>query len=118
MKRRRFIQSASVITGATLMSLTGRADHTDQNTESFMGVLGPIKDLGVTLVHEHVMADFIGAAGTGQHRYKVEEVVAKAKPFLLDLKKVGCNTFVDCTPVYLGRDARILKQLATETGMN
>ena len=32
-----------------------------------MGVLGPIreKDLGLTLIHEHVMADFIGAAQTG-----------------------------------------------------
>ena len=85
-----------------------------------MGVLGPIKpeNLGVTLVHEHVMADFIGAAETGPHRYKVEDVVAKAKPFLLDLKKAGCSTFIDCTPVYLGRDVRVLKQLATETGMN
>src|ERR1041384_7902111 len=114
MKRRRFIQSTSVIVGATLLGA-----RTYDSTQ-FMGVLGPIKpeNLGVTLVHEHVMADFIGAAETGRHRYKVDEVVAKAKPFLLDLKKVGCSTFVDCTPVYLGRDARVLKQLATETGMN
>jgi len=85
-----------------------------------MTVLGPVKpsDLGTTLVHEHVMADFIGAKETGPHRYKVDEVVAKALPYLLDLKKAGCKTFVDCTPVYLGRDARVLKKLAQETGMN
>lgn len=114
MKRRRFIQNASLMAGATFLSLTDRTGHADQ----FMSVLGPINDLGVTLVHEHVMADFIGAAETGTHRYKVEDVVAKAKPFLLDLKNAGCNTFVDCTPVYLGRDVRVLKQLASETGLN
>jgi predicted metal-dependent phosphotriesterase family hydrolase len=112
MKRRRFVRNAALLAGATFISLKDR--------DQYMGVLGPIKreDLGVTLVHEHVMADFIGAAETGPHRYKVDDVVAKAKPFMLDLKKAGCNTFVDCTPVYLGRDARVLKQLAAETGMN
>src|ERR1700749_1088482 len=116
MKRRTFIQTASLLAASPLLvSLTDHADRAE-----IMTVLGPINssDLGATLVHEHVMADFIGAKETGPHRYKVEDIVAKAKPFLLDLKKAGCNTFVDCTPVYLGRDVRVLKQLSVETGMN
>jgi predicted metal-dependent phosphotriesterase family hydrolase len=117
MKRRQFIQSASLAAGASLLP---RSMFSQNNAAQIMGVLGVIQpsDLGVTLMHEHVMADFIGAEQTGRHRYKVEEVVSKAKPFILDLKNAGCKTFVDCTPVYLGRDARVLKQLASETGMN
>lgn len=85
-----------------------------------MGVLGPIKpnDLGVTLVHEHLVVDFNGAATFGQHPYKQDEVVAKALPYLLDLKKAGCKTFVDCTPQHIGRDVRALKELAQKSGMN
>jgi predicted metal-dependent phosphotriesterase family hydrolase len=36
----------------------------------------------------------------------------------MELKKAGCNTFIDCTPVYLGRDVRILKRLAEASGLN
>src|SRR4051812_14724849 len=115
MKRRTFIQKASLIASAAAFTPTKIF-----RSSQIMTVLGPIKpsDLGTTLVHEHVMADFIGAKETGPHRYKVDEVVAKALPYLLDLKKAGCKTFVDCTPVYLGRDARVLKKLSQETGMN
>jgi len=118
MKRRTFIQHASFIAGAAAI-VPGKI-FAHRKSSQIMTVLGPIKpsDLGTTLVHEHVMADFIGAKETGTHRYKVDEVVAKALPYLLDLKKAGCRTFVDCTPVYLGRDVRVLKKLAEQTGMN
>jgi phosphotriesterase-related protein len=118
MKRRTFIERASLIASAAALSST--RIFSENRSSRIMTVLGPVKpsDLGTTLVHEHVMADFIGAKETGTHRYKVDEVVAKALPYLLDLKKAGCKTLVDCTPVYLGRDARVLKKLSQETGMN
>ncbi len=34
------------------------------------------------------------------------------------LKRLGCDTVVDCTTAQIGRDARLLRQLALETGMN
>ncbi len=119
MNRRKFIQSSSLVAASSLFlqrDLFAQADSSSQ----IMGVLGPIKpgNLGVTLMHEHVMADFIGAAEHGPHRYNVDEVVAKALPYLLEIKKLGCNTFVDCTPVYLGRDARVLKKLAEASGID
>jgi predicted metal-dependent phosphotriesterase family hydrolase len=91
-----------------------------EKRDQLISVLGPIKseELGVTLIHEHVMADFIGAARTGTHRYDSNKVFEKALPHLLALKKAGCTTFVDCTPVYLGRDVKILKRLAKATGLN
>ena len=87
---------------------------------SLMGVLGPIKpgELGITLIHEHVMADFIGAAETGSHRYQPDKIVEKVLPFLLELKKSGCRTLIDCTPVYLGRDVSVLQRVAKASGLN
>jgi phosphotriesterase-related protein len=39
-------------------------------------------------------------------------------PLLKQLKKRGVTAFIDCTPAYIGRDPRVLKQLAQETGLH
>lgn len=118
MKRRKFLYDASLLTGSALLipSLLQSQKRGDQ----FVSVLGPIKseNLGITLMHEHVMADFVGAADTGPHRYNADKVFEKALPYLIKLKDAGCNSLIDCTPVYLGRDARILQRLSLASGLN
>ena len=83
-------------------------------------VLGPIapSSLGFTLPHEHVIVDFIGAQKTDRNRWNVDDVVARMQPFLLAAKQSGVRGFVDCTPAYVGRDPRILKKLAQNTGLH
>lgn len=83
-------------------------------------VLGPVPAgrFGPALPHEHVMCDFIGAGQTGRHRWDVAEVVRVMKPFLQALRRRGVRGFVDCTPAFIGRDPRVLRQLAQETGMH
>jgi phosphotriesterase-related protein len=83
-------------------------------------VLGPVKasHLGVTLPHEHVLCDFVGAEETGRHRWEVDAVVRRMLPVLAQLKERGVTGFVDCTPAYIGRDPRVLKRLAMETGLH
>jgi len=83
-------------------------------------VLGaiPAGDLGFTLVHEHVMCDFIGADRTGRSRWRVDEVVKTMRPYLLQLKERGVKSFIDCTPAYIGRDPRVLRELAQQTGLH
>lgn len=83
-------------------------------------VLGrvPVKELGFTLPHEHVLCDFIGAEKTHAGRWKRDEVVAAILPNLKQLKERGVCTFVDCTPAYIGRDPVILKTLAQESGLH
>jgi predicted metal-dependent phosphotriesterase family hydrolase len=34
------------------------------------------------------------------------------------LKERGVTGFIDCTPAYIGRDPRVLKRLAQETGLH
>src|SRR5688572_19945452 len=118
MNRREFLRDATVVAGSVLFLPS--VLYSQPKKGQWVSVLGPVSadDLGITLIHEHIMADFIGAAETGTHRYDPEKVVKKALPFLLELKKTGCKTFIDCTPVYLGRDVRVLKKLAQLSGLN
>ncbi|HZJ60523.1 MAG TPA: hypothetical protein VFD24_09615, partial [Chitinophagaceae bacterium] len=74
--------------------------------------------MGFTLTHEHVMADFIGAEKFSKSRYNSDEVFETSLPFIKDIKAKGVDTFIDCTPAYLGRDAAILKRLSDATGIN
>lgn len=56
-------------------------------------------------------------AGTGYLDKK--ELVRTASAYLKELKaKYGLTTFVDCTPVNIGRDVEVLRQVAEQTEMN
>jgi phosphotriesterase-related protein len=74
--------------------------------------------LGVTLMHEHVLVDFIGAADVGPSRYDADEVFTAVLPHLEEARRLGCRTLVECTPAYLGRDARLLRRLSRASGVN
>ena len=77
----------------------------------------PSDRLGVTLVHEHVLVDFVGAAEVSPRRYERSAAFRKALPFLKQIHAYGCRTLVECTPAYLGRDPRLLQQLSEATGL-
>jgi phosphotriesterase-related protein len=83
-------------------------------------VTGPIDPaaLGLTLMHEHVLVDFVGAAAVGPSRYDADAVFRHVLPFLQQAKALGAATLVECTPAWLGRDARLLQRLAKATGLH
>src|SRR5690606_24758104 len=85
-----------------------------------MTVNGPIapSDIGLSLIHEHVLVDFIGADSTGYHRWNRSDVIEVARPYLEEIKKLGVQTFVECTPSYIGRDPLLLKELSQSTEIN
>ncbi|MFT5085786.1 MAG: phosphotriesterase-related protein [Candidatus Latescibacterota bacterium] len=85
-----------------------------------MTVNGPVdsSDLGFVLTHEHVLVDFIGAEQAGKHRYDEDEAFAVILPHLERAKELGCATFVECTPSYLGKDPLLLKRLSAATGIH
>ena len=74
--------------------------------------------LGVSLVHEHVLVDFIGADKISFSRWNRDEVVDTVLPFLRDMKQEGVKTFYECTPTFLGRDVKLLQRLSKETGLH
>ncbi|MDD3787074.1 MAG: hypothetical protein PHO94_00065 [Petrimonas sp.] len=78
----------------------------------------PAQEMGITLTHEHILVDFIGADSVSASRYNVNEVMEKVLPYLQEIKALGCQTFVECTPEYLGRDPQLLKRLSDETQLH
>jgi len=85
-----------------------------------MTVSGPIaaNNLGKTLMHEHVMCDFIGAAEISPDRYNRQNVIEVMTPYLEEVKQRDIQTFVDCSPKYIARDASVLADLSEGTGLN
>ncbi len=83
-------------------------------------VLGSVaaSDLGLTLVHEHVLVDFIGADRVSPDRYRADDVFRVALPYLEGAKRIGLRTLVECTPAFLGRDPVLLRRLSEATGLH
>ncbi|WP_439489860.1 phosphotriesterase family protein [Algoriphagus sp.] len=73
--------------------------------------------MGITLVHEHMLVDFIGADSVSPDRYDQDEVIAKVLPYLMEVKKYGVKTIFDCTPSYLAKDPVLLKKLSELSGV-
>ncbi len=83
-------------------------------------VLGdiPPEKFGLALVHEHVMCDFIGADKVSKGRYKVREVYETMLPYLKEIRQLGVEGFVDCTPAFLGRDVELLANLSKASNIH
>lgn len=79
-----------------------------------VGVRLPPKSI---LVHEHILVDFIGADRIAPGRYDPEEAFRVALPKLEEVRRLGCVRLLECTPNYLGRDARLCRRLAEAAGM-
>ena len=77
----------------------------------------PPGQLGLTLPHEHVLVDFVGADQVSPDRYDKDEVFEKVLPYLLRVKELGCRSLMECTPAYLGRDPALLKRLSEASGL-
>lgn len=84
--------------------------------ETVSGLLS-IDSLGLTLIHEHMLVDFIGADSVSPSRYNQDEVIEKVLPYLLEVKKHGVKTIFDCTPSYLGKDPVLLQKLSELSGI-
>lgn len=87
-----------------------------------MTVLGPIPadQLGVTLVHEHMVFGFPGwFADETVAPYDKVAIEDKCLKVLKDVKSVGIQSIIDTTPCDVGgRDPVLLKRLAEKTGIN
>lgn len=117
--RRKFIGAAVLATGSLLSQRVWAGVWQQQPARTIMTVNGEISaaKMGFTLPHEHVMVDFIGAAKVSPDRYNREEVFRAALPYLKQARKLGCKTFIECTPAYLARDPLLLRQLSEASGL-
>ena len=85
-------------------------------------VLGDIKEgaVGITLPHEHICcySEYLDQMGKRKYLDK-EQLLNIASYYLKELKaKYALNTFVDCTPVNIGRDVELLKRVSEQSEVN
>jgi phosphotriesterase-related protein len=83
------------------------------------GVLGPIDtaDLGFTLMHEHILIANPGMRKAFPDWIDAEAHVEKATAEVLAAKERGVKTIVDLTPINLGRDIGIIREVAARAEM-
>jgi phosphotriesterase-related protein len=104
-----------VLPTARLKRLSG-STTVPSDVHTVTGAVRP-EALGVTLMHEHLLVDFVGAAQVSRSRYDPDAVFKVALPHLQKVRQLGCETLVDCTPAYLGRDPQLLKRLSEASGV-
>ncbi len=114
MKRRTFLKT---LASALTLPLSLRADTPATAVHTVRGERSP-RALGLALMHEHILVDFIGADKVSRDRYDPEQVFRTALPHLRALRASGCRTLVECTPAFLGRDAALLRRLSEAAGLN
>ncbi len=85
-------------------------------------VLGEMKaeHLGVTLPHEHICCYSEYAYRMAGTAYLDKSALTQtAIGYLKELnKQYGLTTFVDCTPINIGRDVELLKRISEQSGIN
>jgi len=87
---------------ATVQSATGRLETTE---------------LGMTLMHEHVIVRSPGVFENWPHLFNRAEALAQAVEMLAEAKAAGVDTIVDLTTVDLGRDVAFVAEAAQRSGM-
>jgi phosphotriesterase-related protein len=115
--RRRFLKAGVALAAAPWLPVSAKRPVLPGS--QIMTVTGPIDParLGVTLPHEHVLVDFIGAGQVSKDRYDADEAFRVALPHLRRVRQLGCRSFVECTPAFLGRDPALLRRLSEASGL-
>jgi len=83
--------------------------------QTVLGSISP-KDLGITLMHEHLQYDALSFARNPDCRLDEADVIDDA----LDLKRAGGSALVEMTCIGLGtlRDIKSLKRISEKTGLH
>lgn len=84
------------------------------------GVLGPIDtaDLGFTLMHEHILIANWSMRMAFASWVDVKAEIAHAVEEVRSAKERGVRTIVDLTPINLGRDVNVMREVAERAQVN
>ena len=117
MNRREFLKRNGLVLASALSSREILAAPRPRLIQTVRGAMEASR-LGRTLMHEHVLVDFVGADKVSRDRYDPDEVFRIALPHLERARSLGCKTLVECTPAYIGRDPILLRRLSEASGLN
>ena len=85
-------------------------------------VLGGVDEgeIGITLSHEHICcySEYLYTMAEKDYLDK-DSLLEISVKYLKELKsKYGLKTFIDCTPINIGRDIELLKKVSEKSGVN
>ena len=103
-----------------ILALLASLSCQTQEKGVIMTVNGPISsdEMGITLMHEHVLVDFAGTDSINSRRWDIDVVMSRVLPYLTELKKYDCQAYIECSPSYLGKDPELLKRLSDASGLH
>ena len=109
----RLVVGAALYAFALLSSAVAADSH-------FVTTAGPIsrEAAGLILPHEHIFTDLRGPDRPGYGEADPDDVVRVMKPLLLEARKAGVETLIECSTIGVGRNVPIIARLAKETGLN
>lgn len=83
-------------------------------------VLGPIdsKDMGFTLMHEHILVMSGDMKQAFLDRFGRKAYIDQSVTELRKAKEFGVQTIIDATPVNLGRDIHIMREVSEKVEIN
>ena len=117
MNRREFLKRNGLVLASALSTREILAAPRPRLIQTVRGTMEASR-LGTTLMHEHVLVDFVGADKVSRDRYDPDEVFRIALPHLERARSLGCKTLFECTPAYIGRDPLLLRRLSEASGLN
>ena len=90
--------------------------------QHFKTILRDIQEdeIGITLPHEHICcySEYLYQMGGDKYLDK-NKLVECSIDYLKNLKeKYRLGTFIDCTPINIGRDVELLKKISEQSGVN
>ena len=78
-----------------------------------------VDDLGVTLMHEHLLIGYPGwEANTLEPGPSRDEIIAVAVDKIASMQAVGVRSMLDPCPNDLGRDVELAAEVSSRTGFN
>jgi phosphotriesterase-related protein len=97
-------------------SRAARRKHGDKVLET---VTGPLEADKVEwgLEHEHLFVDFLGAKDPGYQDVDWADVTGACANSVQELRAQGINLFVEYTPMGVGRNALLIRDVSRQTGM-
>ncbi len=109
-----------VLIGITFLGCKSGEKDLETPEGYIMTVLGPIppENLGKTLIHEHVFLDWSPAEVEDPWKWNSAEAFQFILPYVEEMKSHGVQSFLECTPKYIGRNPRLLKKLAESAELN
>jgi phosphotriesterase-related protein len=82
-------------------------------------VIGPVDGdtVALALPHEHLFVDLLGPTHPDYCRVDWSEIRAACRARLATLRELGVDLLLDCTPIGIGRNVDLLRDVADATGV-